>query len=432
MDLMGDADSPGQAEQAANPLAEERPAGGGGDVEALLGAFEPGQQSQLRALLDAHGNSVLQRAAASQSSAIKEQAGHFRKFTGWHQATTYFVVMMPGAGAEFDHRRRLLLAGSFLQVLLQILATQGIFLGIFYPTCSSNGQCQSGRFCAIAVCDFCGASGKGTPPIQIDTETSEVTNRGFDPGNRNGDLQRMWKLGGTDWSGGYNMTTIARWCTGPDTVEEMYETCVAPISFPGLMAAAPSDHPCMATCPLCFPRLTIAGRRYTSVSAYHTPLALEIIGETNYGTDGEGGTEQWRGAVLNWCSACYHTTVEIEPLMERRSVNGWVSTEDVTAANVRGMAAIDWLTLLLASIVVAMAVVGELRDVEICDIARSRCTEPPGVWWIRALRLLGFLRRFVFMPMLVGDVSWLVVMKSADALSICTCYAQWFISVANS
>lgn len=84
--------------------------------------------------------------------------------------------------------RNRLMIGSYVQVLLQILAAVGIFLGIYYPTCTTNEQCEVGSYCTGKTCDFCGGSGKGTPPIQFRTGDGMLMNRGFDPGNRNGAL----------------------------------------------------------------------------------------------------------------------------------------------------------------------------------------------------------------------------------------------------
>ena len=153
---------------------------------------------------------------------------------------------------------------------------------------------------------------------------------------------------------------------------------------------------------------------YNSLSDYYKPREMDEIGE-------DSNVGSIRGSGFAWCENCYSTTVEVSTLSERRCVHATVSTEDVTYVNVRGMLAIDRLVLILASIVVAMAIVGELRDVQLCTIARERKmpADSSGRFWIYSLRVLGFLRHYVFMPMLVGDVSWLVVMKGGDALSMC-------------
>ena len=73
--------------------------------------------------------------------------------------------------------------------------------------------------------------------------------------------------------------------------------------------------------------------------------------------------------------------------------------------------------LLLASAVTAMAVVAELRDIELCVLALART--PPATAWRVALQGLVTLRRYAFLPALVMAVPCVVVMRGGDALSIC-------------
>ena len=81
----------------------------------------------------------------------------------------------------------------------------------------------------------------------------------------------------------------------------------------------------------------------------------------------------------------------------------------------------DWTALLLASIVVAFGVFGEVRDAMMCEFAiaaiRKRSEVPRG--WRYAMGLLNLLRLFGFLPFILWSVIALVVFRGGSALAIC-------------
>ena len=83
------------------------------------------------------------------------------------------------------------------------------------------------------------------------------------------------------------------------------------------------------------------------------------------------------------------------------------------------MGPFDWLTLLLCSVVMATAVMAELRDIELCLVALDRADPPLPAGWRLALRGLSIVRRYTFLPMLIMAVPAVVVAQGGDALSIC-------------
>jgi hypothetical protein len=92
------------------------------------------------------------------------------------------------------------------------------------------------------------------------------------------------------------------------------------------------------------------------------------------------------------------------------------------AARIRGnlsaMGAFDWSTLLLAATFLSLAAIGELKDGYLCSIAIDRCeTLTPRLR--RCLHLLSGLRRYVFIPSVMGAVGDLVAIGGGDALSLC-------------
>ena len=68
--------------------------------------------------------------------------------------------------------------------------------------------------------------------------------------------------------------------------------------------------------------------------------------------------------TLNWCAAC---------------VSGATLDVDITnltsdiATNILAMSRLDWLVLVFTSLIVACGVAGELRDIDLCDLAVRKC-----------------------------------------------------------
>jgi hypothetical protein len=80
----------------------------------------------------------------------------------------------------------------------------------------------------------------------------------------------------------------------------------------------------------------------------------------------------------------------------------------------------DILAFLLCTTIVAIGVVGELRDIALCKMAVERAaSKPPARRWANALIFLSYLRRRVFLPSLVGDIGFLIIFKGSNALSVC-------------
>ena len=117
-----------------------------------------------------------------------------------------------------------------------------------------------------------------------------------------------------------------------------------------------------------------------------------------------------RAAVASWCEACVHPIdMTVDPMTH----------PGIVAANVEAMAPYDWVALLFATFVVALAVVGELKDIELVMLAAQHAGEKLSPRWRLALAVLSGVRRWVFLPTLVMTVPMMVAMKSGDALSVC-------------
>jgi hypothetical protein len=126
-----------------------------------------------------------------------------------------------------------------------------------------------------------------------------------------------------------------------------------------------------------------------------------------------------------------------------------LTATSLIAANIASMGPADWAALLFATCVASLAIVGELKvpcvlsglsmqglslevscpwltkggrceqDITLCAIAITHAGDRLTRGSRIVLALLGGVRRWVFLPTLVLVVSWLVMFKGGDALSVC-------------
>jgi hypothetical protein len=117
-----------------------------------------------------------------------------------------------------------------------------------------------------------------------------------------------------------------------------------------------------------------------------------------------------RAGVAAWCEQCVNA-IDKTVIMANGNTH--------MAANVASMGYFDWIALCFATFVVAFKVVGELKDILLCEIATGRVGDRLSTRWRLAFLLIGGTRRWLFLPTLVLTVPILVVTKGGDALSVC-------------
>jgi len=87
------------------------------------------------------------------------------------------------------------------------------------------------------------------------------------------------------------------------------------------------------------------------------------------------------------------------------------------------MSAVEWVTLFLASVVMALGTFAEVRDALLCDaaVADAICKGADDVSrrWRCALEVLSILRLLVFLPFLIFSAVNLVVFRGGGVLEIC-------------
>jgi hypothetical protein len=296
---------------------------------------------------------------------------HHVRLTGWltdcpprypqrrHQATVHYAAQQePGDGWQ----RWSLAVLGIVMVLLQCIACVAVFQSMDMPSCRTNDQCGTGgTYCNGKVCNTCDRDpgGLGYNSIPVDPDTGLAFNTPFDPGSS----KEYLPPGAVDWSGGYNSTTLTAFCAGE-------EVC-------GYQWMQP-------------------------ITSCHT-------------------VDSKSHALKNWCDACGgdgHPVVGTDGKVGTGRVDT-TGNLSIMADNVNAMGTVGWLVLLLCSTVMAMSVVAELRDIELCLLALDRADPPlPAGWWI-SLRGLAIVRRYTFLPAMVVSVPMVVLNQGGDALSIC-------------
>ena len=100
---------------------------------------------------------------------------------------------------------------------------------------------------------------------------------------------------------------------------------------------------------------------------------------------------------------------------------GFEAFAEVAKDRIDSMMLQDWLTLGLASLVIAFAVFAEIRDCVLCEIALreiSKRREVPRGWRF-AIRGLNVARYFVLLPNVVASVMMLVLNDGGNVKSVC-------------
>ena len=113
--------------------------------------------------------------------------------------------------------------------------------------------------------------------------------------------------------------------------------------------------------------------------------------------------------IASWCEVCVRHDGTVDPQ----------NLFTIVDANVDAIDAFDIVTLIFAASIIAFQVVGELKDVELCSIAIKHAGDKLSKGWRIALGVLLWMRRWIFLPSLVGAIPALVMIKGGDALSVC-------------
>jgi hypothetical protein len=274
----------------------------------------------------------------------------------WHQATIFFLGSENPDDAAMKDKARLMLFSGLTLISFQVLTAMGVFVGVLMPACKTSKQCgQAGMFCALGpLGQRCHYCGLNGP----------LTFNGDD-------LDKY--LIDCPWAAKETLS---------GRVENNQDRCL-PAGNKTLVHA-------MCTGSENWKELLAQGGYPTDKQAWiATPLTPEFI--------------------ESWCESCV-TAVDWKADM--------FTAIDLMFDNVDAMGILDWTTLAFASYVVGLTIIGELKDMLLCEIAIERLGNKLGPWR-HAINIGIFLRRAAFLPIMIGTVGAVVQIRGGDSLSVC-------------
>ena len=277
--------------------------------------------------------------------------------TAWHQAAVYFL-------ADGDARGPRMVAMGFVMVLLQTCAAFGIMMSTIEQSCHTSEICQiRGTWCATTSkggkCIYCGDD----LPLPLEGARWEKTCAGCRS------LRPVLNPDNTDGIT-YNH---------PDV------TATPGVIFGGYNTSTVED---------------VCSHTWAGTRGVARVGISGITVETLYGPED----------VHAWCSEC------VEPLTHEVRGVTFIST---VVSNARSMSGLDWCSMVLSGYVVALAVVGELKDIKLIEISLDEAGNAISPVWHRALGALSFARRWVFLSAFGWIVPNLVLKLGGNALNIC-------------
>ena len=310
--------------------------------------------------------------------------------TNWHQATIYFLTAKSEEDAVMRKRAPLMFAWGGFLVIMQISAVLGMLGAMLHPSCTSNSHCngRDGFYCYTIPgkiqgnCQMCGEAA----PLPIYLSSIPVPNPVPDQ-RQFKEYNTVWDqhypnagAGGTgrrtttpDWSAGFNFTMVRETCTPP----------VSSFNY-GLDKEG-----------------TLADRgdlpdwiRAKDIDPVSGDLAI---------------THYTSASVARWCAAC----VQERGLDEEDGFTQVDEAHEFTVSlmnkrllamsNADSMAKLDWVALVLCAYVVGLNVAGEIKDIQLCEMAYTARLKELSVPWQVALAVLGRVRGQVFLAVKHSD-----------------------------
>jgi hypothetical protein len=284
--------------------------------------------------------------------------------TNWHQCIVFFLTSTEADDEPMKQWLPLMLAGSWLMVLIQCAACLAVVIGVALPSCRSSDQCPDGQYCQVGFSNRCGFCGSNAPLImQVNDVTGQTFNAIFDPN-----------------FAGYNTTLVKQVCDNDgltcgdlcplEKAEDLKGTGENYFRVSGDL----NGRTCGQSCDFNYEHRIARGADLNSRDSV-------VIG-FNSGGDWDLGysTEH----VRQWCEYCvYATTYDVDP------VSQFGRMRDVVSA----MGNLDWLALLFASFIVSFQLIGELKDIHLCTIALADAPNTVHHGWFKGLWVLNMLRK---------------------------------------
>ena len=129
----------------------------------------------------------------------------------YHQCVVYFLTTEAEADADLRAVAPIMLVGSYVMVIVQVMTASAIWVNALLPACGNNDMCMDGMYChsqnrgGYGLCYNCGA----VVPLLLQTDTE-------------GNTLNYYRA--PDFAG-YNTTAMAELCADPvDTLGQFEPT----------------------------------------------------------------------------------------------------------------------------------------------------------------------------------------------------------------
>lgn len=289
---------------------------------------------------------------------------------------------------------------SVLMIFAQLATVVAVAVGTLTPACRTSDQCSDGYYCA-ATTDRCQYCGSHSPIIMQYSDDGKTYNNVFD-----------YRYSG------YNESFVREVCANPLYVPTCHNVCKDPSMrfnfIPPIYGNTPEDqwdpkfleqykaHSCGQECEWMDEKFGSGGNRELNFPKGGVRIAYDARGLWQY--------EVSVKVIESWCDACIH---EITGHIDEST------SFSLVADNVNAMGGADWVALSFSAFVVSFTVVGELKDIELCELAVYRAGEALNIPYRIVILLMLNMRRWGFLTVLTVDVVLLVIYRGGDALSVC-------------
>ena len=274
----------------------------------------------------------------------------------------YVVFSAVRAAQDGTPPPRTLLMIAVATVILQCSVAVGVMFGAVLPACAKADQCSQGYYCdpTIGRCEFCGSRLAEFAPVQWSGPcVCESTGRPLEDNEESGVDYWEWACP-----------------TVPDPSCRTFHN--------------PSDP-------------NYDGANQTCVlEACAAPRKSFELRRGDFDED----------AMMIFKQLCEHCVYAIDGSVDP------TTDDSIAVDNIGAMGIFDYTATFLASVIISLTGIGEMRDIELCNIAIGEAEGVlPAVWKI-GLVLIGVLRRWAFLPSLYSCIVALV-MLGGEALSVC-------------
>lgn len=310
----------------------------------------------------------------------------------WHQAVVYYMTSPHEEDEEMRRTAPLLFVAGFVMLFVQTATAVSIDMG------SNSVSCASG-------------TNSGCPSYDPICNSDALRCQSCSPGN-----DPEW-LGNITLRGKH--VDVTRWRCDPRALDGSNST---------LKQCINRDHPDVTrNCPYCVQPTTCALPPGTVLPEYNEYIDKNELGAFGCPSDcfrfegscvrGCEPVTAWQHGLqdrINVCAGCWDAATNTFDIPD--------STQSSRERNyILAMGTFDWCALWLASALVALTVVAELKDTLLCKFSLQHAVEAgqdPGKAWRFAFAAHRWVRKWLFIPALVQCVPRLIGNKGGDALNV--------------